>query len=79
MVPQIVAHVAQIQGILNLKEYQNCIIGSQFIKFLLNGWILHWDGYEFASAACAAGLFLTVDRPGFKQATPVAGCQRVDH
>ena len=33
-------YVEQVQGILNLKRYQNCITGAKVKVLLLSGWIL---------------------------------------
>ena len=33
-------YVSEFQGVLNLKRYQNCIIGSKITGILLNEWVL---------------------------------------
>ena len=37
-------YVAQVQGILNLKGYQNCMIGLRVTGILLTEWILPIGG-----------------------------------
>ena len=45
-------------AILNLKGYQNFIIGSKVAAILLNGWIWWRCIGKGLRAACVAGLFL---------------------
>ena len=52
-------YVAQVNGILNLKQCQNRVIGSKVRICLLNGWILPIVevALGWVCAACEAGLF----------------------
>ena len=46
-------YVAQVKGILNLKEYKNCLIGSECVDFA--DWLSCIE--KGLQAACKPGLF----------------------
>ena len=57
---QNIDYVAQVQGILNIKAYQNCIIGWKVTAVLLKGWILPVGGVAFGRVFACSRIFKTL-------------------